>query len=57
MNNIFKVTHKLGQEERLEWAGVKAGKKNLPFVSAMPKLPADREAKLCRKKEACPEKC
>lgn len=49
--------HKLGQEERLEWAGVKAGKKNLPFVSTMPKLPADREAKLCRKKEACPKKC
>lgn len=42
--------HNLGKEDKRVWAGVKAGKKNLSFVFAMPKLPAEREAKLCRKK-------
>lgn len=33
--------HKLGQEERMKWAG----EKNLPLVFAMCKFPAEREAK------------
>lgn len=48
----------------MDWAGVKAGgKKNNNtktkqlFIFAMPKLRAKRKAKLCRKKETCPEKC